>query len=149
MVSRIKNKIRRATPALAGVAAVFLSAGCEALGDRTTLSNFRVQARSLQAENDRLTESSTRLRAENQDMSERALDDARRISRLEADIHRLEQSVLAYQQDRERLAADFAKLKRGLAVSADDLDTPSRQAADPAASTTSGSRTARIEDGSN
>ena len=54
------------------------------------------------------------LRSQNQDLSERAVDDARRLALLETANERLETSVQAYQDERMRLEAAYKELRASL-----------------------------------
>jgi chemotaxis protein MotB len=68
-------------------------------------------SQTLQAENNRLRDTSISLRSQNQDLNQRAVEDARRLRVQEEEIQRLVQSVSAYQEDREQLAAAFDRIK--------------------------------------
>jgi chemotaxis protein MotB len=68
-------------------------------------------SQSLQAENDRLKNTTVTLRSQNQDLNQRAVDEARRLRVQEEEIQRLVESVSAYQQDRDQLAAAFERIK--------------------------------------
>lgn len=48
------------------------------------------------------------------------MEDSRRLSALEDANARLEQSVAAYQEEREQYAADFEKIKRQVASATSD-----------------------------
>jgi chemotaxis protein MotB len=68
-------------------------------------------SQTLQAENNRLKDTTISLRSQNQDLNQRAVDDARRHRVQEEEIQRLVQSVSAYQGDRDKLAVAFERLK--------------------------------------
>ena len=70
-----------------------------------------VSARRSRPENDRLKDTTISLRSQNQDLNQRAVDDARRHRVQEEEIQRLVQSVSAYQEDRDKLAVAFERIK--------------------------------------
>lgn len=71
----------------------------------------------LRAENTRLKDVALDLRSQNQDLTQRAVDDAHKIASQDEAIQRLEKSVLAYQSDRDKLAAAFETMKRQVRLS--------------------------------
>jgi chemotaxis protein MotB len=75
-------------------------------------------SQTLQAENDRLKDTAISLRAQNQDLNQRAADDARRLRLQEEEVQRLVQSVSAYQAERDQLAAAFDRIKRQVRTAA-------------------------------
>ena len=78
-----------------------LSAGC-CLVPKSRLDECHRLSQTLQAENARLKDTPLSLRSQNQDLNQRAVDDARRLRCKDEAIERLEQSVLAYQSEREQ-----------------------------------------------
>jgi hypothetical protein len=72
----------------------------------------------LRAENTRLKDQTLDLRSQNQDLTQRAVDDARKSSAQEEAVERLEKSVQAYQAERDKLAAAFETIKRQVQLSA-------------------------------
>jgi chemotaxis protein MotB len=72
----------------------------------------------LQAENNRLKDATVSLRSQNQDLNQRAVDDARRLRVQEEEIQRLVQSVTAYQDDRDKFTAAFERIKAQIRTSA-------------------------------
>jgi cell division protein FtsB len=66
----------------------------------------------LRAENAQLKDAALGLRTQNQDLNQRALDDARRIAALEEARGQLEKSVQAYIDEREALNDAFQQFKR-------------------------------------
>ncbi len=66
---------------------------------------------SLRSENTQLKDSALTLKVQNQDLAQRAVDDDKAIRALEAANSQYEQSIQAYQQDREELQAAFRELK--------------------------------------
>jgi chemotaxis protein MotB len=85
-------------------------AGCS-LVEKSRLDDCHRLSQTLQAENTRLKDQTISLRSQNQDLNQRAVADARRLRLQDEEIERLVQSVTAYQQDREQLAAAFERLK--------------------------------------
>jgi chemotaxis protein MotB len=87
------------------------------------LDECRRLSQTLQAENSRLKDTAVSLRSQNQDLNQRAVEDARRLRVQEDEIQRLVQSVSAYQQDREQLAAAFERLKRQIQTGSGPLSS--------------------------
>jgi chemotaxis protein MotB len=85
-------------------------AGCSFV-PKSRLDECHRLSQTLQAENDRLKDTTISLRSQNQDLNLRAVDDARRHRVQEEEIQRLVQSVSAYQEDRDKLAAAFDRIK--------------------------------------
>jgi len=79
---------------------------------KTTLEESRRANQTLRADNARLKDVALDLRSRNQDLSDRAVDDARRIAVQDEAIERLERSLTAYQTDQENLERAFAALKQ-------------------------------------
>ena len=90
-----------------------LVGGC-AVVPKSRLDECHNRSRTLQAENSRLKDTLVSLQARNQDLDERAGDDARRLQALYEATERLERSVLAYQDERDQLARAFERLKHQL-----------------------------------
>ena len=66
----------------------------------------------LRVENSQLKDVALNLRSENQDLTQRAVDDARTIRTLDQANRRFEKAITAYQTDRERLEASYEKIQR-------------------------------------
>jgi chemotaxis protein MotB len=98
--------IARLAPLLAAVAT-----GC-ALVPKSRLDDAAKVTQTLRAENAQLRDQTLRLRSENQDLSERALGDARKIAALERGNDRLQESVQGYIDERENLVEKFQQYKR-------------------------------------
>src|SRR4051794_20453085 len=102
--------VARPAPALALALALVLAAGglsgC-GLVPRSKLDECRRVTQTLRADNDRLKDVALDLRSQNQDLSQRAVDDARRLATQEEAVERLERSVSAYQAERDKMAAAF------------------------------------------
>jgi len=81
---------------------------------------------SLRADNARLKERILALQGQNRDYAERAVDDARRLTVQEEAIERLEHSVQAYQDERNRLEAAYKRLVSnfGVAEPGDEVTLP-------------------------
>lgn len=78
--------------------------------------------RVIHTENARLKDLVVQLRSSNEDMAQRALDDASRISTLEEANRVLTTSVAAYQSERERMARNFQTLQQQVQVVLNDRD---------------------------
>ena len=85
-------------------------AGCSFV-PKSRLDECHRLSQTLQTENDRLKDTTISLRSQNQDLNQRAVDDARRHRVQEEEIQRLVQSVSAYQEDRDKLAVAFERIK--------------------------------------
>src|SRR3954469_6262872 len=71
---------------------------------RSRLDECRRLSQTLQAGEEQIRDPAVSLRAQNQDLNQRAADDARRLRLQEEEVHRLVESVSAYQQEREQMA---------------------------------------------
>ena len=87
--------------------------GCAAV-PTSRLDESQRLAKNLRAENARLQDQVLGLQAQNRDAADRAVDDLRRLTARDEAIERLEQSVQAYQDDRDRLAAAYQRLASSL-----------------------------------
>jgi hypothetical protein len=87
--------------------------GCQ-LAPREQLDECHRLSQTLRSENAQLKDQMLALRSQNQDYSERAVDDARRLSQLEAVNDRLEASVQAYQDERTRLESAYKEMRASL-----------------------------------
>ena len=67
---------------------------------------------SLRTENAQLKDSALSLRTQNQDLTQRSVDDARRIAALDEAKTRLERSVQGYIDEREEINTAFQQFKR-------------------------------------
>jgi chemotaxis protein MotB len=85
-------------------------AGCSVV-PKSRLDECHRLSQTLQAENNRLRDTTISLRSQNQDLNQRAVEDARRLRTQDEEIERLVQSVSAYQEDRDQLAAAFERIK--------------------------------------
>jgi hypothetical protein len=94
------------------------------------MDEYRRVTQNLRADNTRLKDVTLDLRTQNEDLTQRALDDAGRIAGLEEAVERLERSTAGYQAERERMASAFETLKRQVRMSASA--SPGPQAGVPA-----------------
>ena len=97
-------------------------AGCSFV-PKSRLDECHRLSQTLQAENDRLKDTTVSLRSQNQDLNQRAVDDARRLRVQEEEIQRLVQSVSAYQEDRDKLAAAFERIKSQIRTSVNPVSS--------------------------
>jgi hypothetical protein len=114
-----------------------LLAGCTVV-PRARIEESQQLAQSLRAENARLKDQVLTLEGQNRDYADRALDDLRRLTVRDEAIERLERSVQAYQDDRDRLAGAYRRLAMSLGRPGEDArtePTPDR----PSPSSTPGS----------
>jgi chemotaxis protein MotB len=96
--------------------AILLGVGCSSLAGCSFVPRSRMEechrlSQTLQAENDRLKDTTISLRSQNQDLNQRSLDDGRRLRLQEEEVQRLVRSVTAYQEERDQLAAAFARIQ--------------------------------------
>ena len=99
----------------AGLMLNVIFTGCGVVS-QSKMDEYHRVAQTLRAENSRLKDVSLVLRTRNQDLSQRAVDDAKRLSAQEEVVASLENSVQAYQAEREKLAESFESLKRQVRV---------------------------------
>jgi predicted nuclease with TOPRIM domain len=78
---------------------------------RSQVDDARKLVQSLRAENAQLKDSNLALKVQNQDLAQRAVDDSKAIRALEVSNDQFEQSIQAYQDEREQLQAAFSELK--------------------------------------
>jgi hypothetical protein len=71
-------------------------------------------SQTLRSENARLKDQVLALQGQNRDCADRAVDDLRRLSARDEAIERLERSVQAYQEDRDRLSEAYERLTTSL-----------------------------------
>lgn len=95
------------------VAACLAPAGC-ALVSQGRLDDSQKVAQTLRGENAQLRDQILALEGQNRDLSERAVDDARRLAAQDDAIKRLEHSVMAYQDDRRKLESAYRRLTASL-----------------------------------
>jgi multidrug resistance efflux pump len=100
------------TPILGLVLAAVLP-GCQ-FGARRQLDECRRLSQTLRSQNDQLKDQVLAYRNSNQDFSERALDDARRLAQQAETIEELKRSVYAYQADRDEMKTAFREMRDNL-----------------------------------
>ncbi|WP_165229844.1 hypothetical protein [Aquisphaera insulae] len=88
-------------------------AGCS-LATRSQVAECRRFSQEVRAENARLKDQVLALRTQNEDYAERAVDDGKRLARLEDANRELETSVVAFQEDRSQLEAAYQELRANL-----------------------------------
>jgi len=115
------------------VAVALVAPGCH-LASRDQLDECHRLSQTLRSENAQLRDRMLALRSDNQDYSERAVDDARRLAQLEGVNQRLETSVQAYQDERTRLESAYKELRASLPGSQTPLsmDSPKQEKDKPA-----------------
>lgn len=90
--------------------------GCTAV-PRGRLEESRQQILSLRAELAQTKDQAARLRTQNREIAARSVEDVRRLSALEEANERLEQSVIAYQEERDQYASSFEAIRREVLAS--------------------------------
>jgi hypothetical protein len=90
-----------------------LGAGCTVV-PRSRLDESRRLTQALRAENARLKDEVVALQGQNRDLGDRAVDDQRRLAARDEAVERLERSVRAYQDERDRLAEAYEQFTAGL-----------------------------------
>lgn len=88
------------------------------------LNDSQKLSQSLQAETSKLKDAIVRLRAQNQELARRSSDDLRTMQDQAETIKRLETSIVAYQKDREQMAAELDRIRQGVRAASLDQSTP-------------------------
>lgn len=101
---------RAVAAALALIGAVIGVPGCGFV-PRTRLDDATRLVHGLRTENTQLKDSNLKLKVENQELSQRAVDDAQALRGLEMANAQYERSIQGYQEDRDRLRSAFNDLK--------------------------------------
>lgn len=101
--------------------------GCSSVSNQR-LADCQKLAQSVQADNSRLKDVALKLRTENQDLTQRSIDDAKKIKTLADNNERLSRSVSAYQDERERMARQLDNITRQARVVGFDPDDGVRRA---------------------
>jgi hypothetical protein len=99
-----------------------VASGCR-MAPRQEVDDCHRLSQTLRSENAALKDQMLALRSQNQDFSERAVDDARRLAQLETSNQRLETSVQAYQDERTRLETAYKELRASLPGSLQPLSS--------------------------
>ena len=87
------------------------STGCGLRAEDAARGRDQKLVQGLRAENAQLKDSNLTLKVQNQDLSQRAVDDSQAIRALETANAQYERSIAGYQDDRERMRAAFNDLK--------------------------------------
>lgn len=87
--------------------------GCASV-PRSQMEESRQQVVSLRAELAQTKDLAAKLRTQNREIAARAVEDARRIATLEDSNQALEDSVLAYQDEREKYAESLRAIQSGV-----------------------------------
>ena len=98
-------------------AMTLLVAGC-GLVPQTRLDDATKLVHGLRTENAQLKDANLKLKVQNQDLSQRAVDDAQALRGLETANAQYAQSIQGYQQDRDQLRSAFNDLKNQVQSSA-------------------------------
>jgi uncharacterized protein YhaN len=93
-----------------GLAGTLLLQGC-AVVPKSRVDQAEKLVQTLRAENAQLKDTTVTLKVQNQDLAQRAVDDAKAIKALEVANEQYEQSIQGYQDEREQLRAAFDSLK--------------------------------------
>ena len=105
-----RNRPRARHAAALGAWLALAPLGCSFV-PRTRLEDAQKLVLGLRSENAQLKDANLGLKVQNQDLAQRAGDDAEALRALEAANARYGRSIAEYQDDRERLRAAFAALK--------------------------------------
>jgi hypothetical protein len=116
---------RRIASARLGIvaASTLWIAGCSFV-PQSRLDDCHLRSQALQSETARLKDEAFSLRNQNRDLTQRALDDAHRVRALEEANQRLERTVTAYQEERDKMVEAFDQLNRQIQAAADDTSPP-------------------------
>ncbi len=107
----------RSLPARFSIAALLgLAAGC-AITPRSQIEEGQRLTQTLRDENQKLRDRVLVLENQNRDLSERAVDDAKRLAAQDQAIAQFEHSVQVYQDDRRRLENAYRRLAASLGAS--------------------------------
>ncbi len=90
---------------------LLLAPGCGMM-QRSRLDDCTRRVQALQAETVQLKDETVGLRSRNRELAQRAVEDARQIRTLETSKENLERSVVAYQEERDAMAAAFNEVQR-------------------------------------
>ena len=88
-----------------------LMPGC-AWAPRSRVEEARQTVQALRAENVQMKDTTLALRVQNQDLAQRAVDDARAIRALEVANDQYERSIQGYQTEREQMRSAFRDVER-------------------------------------
>ena len=104
--------VERSRPpaAIIALACSLLVPGC-AFVPKPRFDEAQKLVQSLRSQNAQLKDSTLTLKVQNQDLAQRAVDDAKAIRALEVANGQYERSIQGYQEEREQLNASFRELK--------------------------------------
>lgn len=105
---------RRRAWSILALACALAGPGCNQFGSRQRLEESRRYIQALRSENDQLKDQLLTYRNQNEDFSERAVDDNRRVAAQAETIDGLRRSVHAYQTQQEELKTAFRELRDSL-----------------------------------
>ena len=112
---RSRNALMVELPRAARVAALLIVSGAIAPGcafvPKSRLDDAQKLVRSLRTDNAQLKDVAVSLKAQNQDLAQRAVDDARALQALETANDQYAKSIEGYQEDREQYQAAFREIK--------------------------------------
>lgn len=95
------------------IAGVLTLSGCR-LAPRAEVEDCRRLSQTLRSENAQLKDRMLALQAQNRDLSERAVDDSRRLAALEEVNSQLGTSLQVYQDERRKLESAYKDLRASL-----------------------------------
>ncbi len=110
MRERLRSTRSALIAPIAGICLMTGSVGC-GLVPRTRLDDAQKLVQGLRTENAQLKDTNLGLKVQNEDLSQRAVDDGQAIRALETANTQFEKSIEGYQDDRERMRAAFNDLK--------------------------------------
>jgi hypothetical protein len=96
--------------AAVALACALLGSGC-AFVPRTRLDDAQKLVGGLRSDNAQLKDLAVNLKAQNQELAQRAVDDARALRALEDANGQYERSIQGYQDDREQYQSAFRELR--------------------------------------
>jgi hypothetical protein len=115
-MARLPRPKRKVLPLIAAL----LASGCSFV-PRTQVEECHRLSQTLRSENAQLKDQVLAIKSQNRDLSERAVDDSRRLTQLEEANNRLVESVQTYQDERSRLETAFKELRATLPGSSQPL----------------------------
>lgn len=99
-----------------------LLCGCS-MAPRARLTQIEGQYATLQAETSKLKDESLALRGRNRELTQRAVEDARRMADLEDANERLTRSIAAYQKERDAMVDSFERIKQSVQLASNGSTT--------------------------
>ncbi|WP_435021082.1 hypothetical protein TA3x_002176 [Tundrisphaera sp. TA3] len=95
----------------ASLAWALLLPGC-AWAPKSRVEEAHKLVQAIRAENAQMKDTTITLRAQNQELAQRAVDDARALRALEVANEEFERSIRGYQEDREKMRSAFREVER-------------------------------------